>query len=171
MNTMDTTDAFQDMLNAVGGWNFSGLKHFGEFDPRFDAYCRNVRRRLGYRVHVAETCPLLNTVQATLFVTCAGLSWPDYGVIYVKPNQRMAYVLLHETAHCLLRHKDSTPQVVAELEADAAALVVCKVAGLPTPHADGDYIRACGGIPSMLLRARSRVLWAARTMLREVVQR
>jgi antirestriction protein ArdC len=96
------------------------------------------------------------------------------GKIAINPLAVLPHkTLFHELAHCLLHCEETdmtdtsqTPRSVAEVEAEAVALLCCESLGLPGADFSRGYIQSWGNGQAISERSAQRVFHAADRILR-----
>ncbi len=96
------------------------------------------------------------------------------GKIAINPLAALPFkTLCHELAHCLLHCQetdltdtDQTPRSVAEVEAEAVALLCCESLGLPGAEFSRAYIQSWGNGQAISERSAQRIFHAADRILR-----
>jgi antirestriction protein ArdC len=96
------------------------------------------------------------------------------GKIAINPLAALPHkTLFHELAHCLLHCQESdlidtdqTPRSVAEVEAEAVALLCCESLGLPGAEFSRGYIKSWGNGQTISERSAQRIFHAADRILR-----
>ena len=96
------------------------------------------------------------------------------GKIAINPLAALPFkTFCHELAHCLLHRQESDltdtdqmPRSIAEVEAEAVALLCCESIGLPGAEFGRGYIQSWGNRETISERSAQRVFQAADRILR-----
>jgi antirestriction protein ArdC len=162
----------EEVANFVTAWVFDISQTEGEPLPTIGKRSGNPGSSMQRLLHFATTKGITvrfsNDLRGALGVSRGGL----IELLETLPPVEQFAVLAHELAHELLHQseaKGAKPKIVRELEAEAAAYVVCQAVGLSDQSAAVDYIHLYQGDSVLLMASLAAIKTASGEMLKAVL--